>query len=86
MSHRFDDVACTRLAFCADHGGALGDAAQSFAKAPAPAHKGDAEPMLGDVVHGVGGCEDFGLVDVVYAEGFEDLENRRNGRVSGENH
>jgi hypothetical protein len=25
------------------------------------------------VVDGVGGGEDFGLVDVVYTEGFEDL-------------
>jgi hypothetical protein len=29
--------------------------------------------VLGDVVDGVGGREDFGFVDVVYAEGFEDL-------------
>jgi hypothetical protein len=27
-----------------------------------------------DVVDGVGGGEDFGFVDVVDAEGFEDLE------------
>ena len=29
--------------------------------------------MLVDVVEGIGGGEDFGLVDVVDAEGFEDL-------------
>jgi hypothetical protein len=29
--------------------------------------------VLGDVVNGVGGGQDFGFVDVVYAEGFEDL-------------
>ena len=29
--------------------------------------------MLFDVVYVVGGCEDFRLVDIVYADGFEDL-------------
>jgi hypothetical protein len=29
--------------------------------------------VLFDVVGVVGGCEDFGFVDVVYANGFEDL-------------
>jgi hypothetical protein len=31
--------------------------------------------VLGYVVDGVGGGEDFGLIDVVYAKGFEDLGN-----------
>jgi hypothetical protein len=30
--------------------------------------------VLADVVHGVGGGEDLRFVDVVYAEGFEDLD------------
>jgi hypothetical protein len=70
----FDDVAGAGFAFCADHGGAFSDAAEGFAEAAAPADERDAERVFGHVVYGVGGREDFGFVDVVYAEGFEDLQ------------
>jgi hypothetical protein len=69
----FDDVASAGFAFGADHGCAFGDAAQGFAEGAAAADEGDAEGGFGYVVDGVGGGEDFGFVDVVYAEGFEDL-------------
>lgn len=73
MAHGFDDVAGAGLSFRADHGGALVDAAQGFAEVAAAADEGALEGVLVDVMDGVGGREDFGLVDVVYAEGFEDL-------------
>ena len=73
MAHRFDHVARAGFALGADHGGAFGDAAQRLAQAAAAADEGDLEGVLGYVVDGVGRGEDFGLVDVVYAEGFEDL-------------
>lgn len=73
VSHRLDDVARAGFALGADHGCAFGDAAQCLAQPAAAAHKGDLEVVLADVVDGVGGGEDFGFVDVVYAEGFEDL-------------
>ena len=73
MADGFDDVACAGFAFGADHGGAFGDAAQGFAEVAAPAHEGDAVGGFVDVVDGIGGGEDFGFVDVVYAEGFKDL-------------
>jgi hypothetical protein len=73
MSDGFDDVAGAGFAFCADHGCTFGNAAQGFAEAAAAADEGDAEGVFGDVVDCISGGEDFGLVDVVYAEGFEDL-------------
>lgn len=80
MSDGFDDIAGTGFTFRTDHGGAFRDAAQGFAEAAAAADEGDAEGVFGDVVDGVGGGEDFGLVDVVYAEGFEDLWSERLAR------
>lgn len=80
VAHRLDDVARAGLAFCADHRCALKDAAQGFAEVAAAADEGDAEGVLVDVVDGVGGREDFRLVNVVYAEGFEDL--RAGGQLS----
>lgn len=68
-----DDVAGAGLALGADHGGALADAAQGLAEVAAAAHEGHAVGVLLDVVDVVGGREDFGLVDVVDADGFEDL-------------
>lgn len=73
VAHGFNDVAGPGLAFGADHGGAFGDAAEGFAQVAAAAHEGNAEGVFLDVVGCVGWGEDFGLVYVVYAEGFEDL-------------
>eukprot|EP00262_Sarcandra_glabra_P011813 TRINITY_DN2911_c0_g3_i1.p1 TRINITY_DN2911_c0_g3~~TRINITY_DN2911_c0_g3_i1.p1 ORF type:complete len:336 (+),score=10.47 TRINITY_DN2911_c0_g3_i1:113-1120(+) len=73
VAHGLDDVAGAGLALGADHGGALADAAQGLAEVAAAADEGDAEVVLVDVVVFVSDGEDFGLVDVVDAEGFEDL-------------
>lgn len=73
MPNGLDDVAGSSFAFCADHGGAFGDAAEGFAQIAAAADEGDAVGVLLDVVGVVGGGEDFGLVDVVYADGLENL-------------
>lgn len=78
MAHSLDDVAGAGFALCADHGCTFSDAAQGFAEAAAAADEGDLEVVLADVVDCVGGGKDFRLVDVVYAEGFEDLGVVRN--------
>jgi hypothetical protein len=75
-----DDVAGAGFALGADHGGALGDAAQGLAQVAAATDEGDLEGGLGDVVDVVGGGQDFGLVDVVDANGLEDL--KKGGMVS----
>jgi hypothetical protein len=67
VADRFDDVAGAGFAFCADHGGAFGDAAEGLTEAAAAADEGDAEGVFGDVVDCVGGGENFGFVNVVYA-------------------
>ena len=68
-----DDVAGAGLALGADHAGALGDAPQRLAEVGGAAHERDGEGPLVDVVGLVGGGEHLGLVDVVDAEGLEDL-------------
>ncbi|CAM0904951.1 unnamed protein product [Alopecurus aequalis] len=68
-----DDVACASLALGADHGGALADAAEGLTEVAAAADEGDAEVVLVDVVGVVGEREDLALVDVVDADGLEDL-------------
>ena len=61
------------LALGADHGGALGDAAQRFAQVATPADERDLELVLVDVVRLVGRREDFRLIDVVDPERLEHL-------------
>ena len=73
MADCLDDVTGSGFALGADHGCAFADAAEGFAEVAAPAHEGDGEGVLLDVVRVVGGGEDFGLIDVVDADGFEDL-------------
>lgn len=68
-----DDVAGAGLALGADHGGALGDAAQGLAEVAAAADEGDLEGGLLDVEGVVGRGQDLALVDVVHAQGLEDL-------------
>ena len=74
-----DDVARARLALGADHGRALGDAAQRLAEVGGAAHERDLEVPLVDVVGLVGGGQDLGLVDVV---DLERLEHLRLGEVA----
>lgn len=68
-----DDVAGAGLALGADHGGALGHAAEGLPEVAAAADEGDAEGALLDVVGLVGRRQHLALVDVVDAEGLEDL-------------
>jgi hypothetical protein len=68
-----DDVAGAGFALGADHGRALGDAAQSLAQVARAADKGRGEGVLVDVMGLVGGGEDLALVDEVDAQLLEDL-------------
>lgn len=77
MSDGLYDVACSCLALCPDHSSALGYTTQGLAQVAAAADEGDAKGVLLDVVGVVRWGKDFGLVDVVYADGFEDLGNTK---------
>ncbi|MDH6583340.1 hypothetical protein M2161_002446 [Streptomyces sp. SAI-133] len=68
-----DDVAGAGLALGADHGRALGDAAQGLAQVGGTADEGGREGPLVGVVDLVGRGEDLGLVDVVDTERLQDL-------------
>ena len=67
------DVAGAGLALGADHGRALVDAAQGLAEVGGTADERNGEVPLVDVVGVVGRGQDLGLVDVVHAEGLQDL-------------
>ena len=79
MTHSLDDVAGARLALGADHGRALGDAAQRFAEVLRAAHERHVELVLVDVVHVVGGAQNLGFVDVV---DFDGLQNAGFGNMA----
>ncbi len=68
-----DHVTGAGFALGADHGRAFADAAEGLAQVAAAAHEGDLEVVLVDMVLLVGGGEHLGLVDVVDADGFQDL-------------
>jgi hypothetical protein len=74
MLNGFHDVACPRLTLCADHSCTFRNTAKRFAKVAAAADEGDFEGGFFDVIFVVGGGEDFGFVDVVYSDAFEDLQ------------
>ncbi len=76
MPHGFDDVARTRLALGTNHRRAFGNAPQGFAEIARAAHKRHLEVPLIDVVLFIGRCQDFALVDIIDAEGFEDARFR----------
>ncbi len=67
------DVAGAGLALGADHGRALGDAAQRLAEVGGAADEGDLVAPLVDVVGLVGRGEHLALVDVVHPEGRQHL-------------
>lgn len=81
MLHRFDDISGAGFALRPDHGCAFGDTTEGFAQVPAAADEGDLVVVFGDVVEVVGGSEDFGFIDVVNANGFEDLFIIHHNRV-----
>lgn len=68
-----DDITGAGLALGADHGGTLSNAAEGLAQVAAAADKGGLEVVLLDVVLLVGGSENLALVNVIDAEGLEDL-------------
>ena len=68
-----DHVTGARLALGADHGSALGDAAQGLAQVTGTADEGYLELGLVDMIHVVGGRQHFTLVDVVDLNGLQDL-------------
>ena len=68
-----NDIAGSRFPFSPDHRRAFGNAAQGLAEVARSANKGRGEGVLVDVVGLVGGGEDLGLVDEVYAELLENL-------------
>ncbi len=73
MADGLDHVAGAGLALGADHGRAFADAAQGLAQVAAAADERDFEVVLDDVVLFVRRGQHFGLVDVVDADGFQDL-------------
>lgn len=73
MPDGFYDVPGAGFALGADHGGTFRYAAEGFTEITAATDKGDSEGVFFDVVGGVGGGEDLGFVNIVDAEGFEDL-------------
>jgi hypothetical protein len=73
VAHRLHYVARARLAFCAQHGGALRNAAKRLAQVAAAAHKGHRELVLVDVVLLVRHGEHLGLVNVVHLQRLQHL-------------
>ena len=73
MLGRLRDIPGAGLTLRADHCGTLSDASERFAKVGCPTNKGHRVAPLVDVVHVVGGAQNFGLVDVVNLEGLENL-------------
>src|SRR5207253_3424632 len=57
----------------ANHGCAFGDAAESFSEIARAADEGDFEGVLVHVVGFIGGGQNFGFVNVVHAQLFENL-------------
>jgi hypothetical protein len=77
MLHCLDDVAGASFTLCADHSGALGDAAEGLTEVAATTDEGSLEVVLCDVVEVIGGGKDFRFINVVDANGFEDLSHSR---------
>jgi hypothetical protein len=73
MSNCLYDISSSCLTLRTDHSCSFGYATQSFTKVSATADEGNAEGVLLDVVCMVGRCKNFGFVDIIYANGFEDL-------------
>ena len=73
VAHGLHDVARAGLALRANHGRALGDAAQGLAQIARTAYERHREARLVDVIGVVGRGEDLGLVDVVNLNGLQEL-------------
>ena len=70
VAYGLNHVAGARLALGANHGRALGDAAQRLAQVLRAAHKRHIELVLVDVVHVVGRRKHLGFVDVIDFDGL----------------
>jgi mannose-1-phosphate guanylyltransferase len=68
-----DNVSGACFALGPDHGRAFTDSSERLAQVARPAHKGNGEIMLPDVMVRVGRSEDFALVYVIHLEGLEDF-------------
>jgi len=77
VSDSLNNISSSGFTLCADHGGAFANTTEGFTKVAAAADEGNTEGVLLDVVGMVGWGEDFGFVNVVYADGFEDLFQNR---------
>lgn len=75
MLNRLNNVARAGLTLGADHGSTLGNAAQGLTEVTATADERNFEIVLLDVVFVIGRSQHFGFVDVVNAEGLEDLQS-----------
>jgi len=73
VTHGLDDVSGARLALATDHRRAFVDAAQGLTEVARAANERHLEVVLLDVELLVGRREYLALVDVVDAEGFQDL-------------
>lgn len=73
MTYGLDDIARSGFSLCANEGGAFGDPAEGLAEVSRTADKGDFEAVFIDMVLLVRGREDLGFVDIIYADGLEDL-------------
>jgi hypothetical protein len=67
------NITSTGFALGTDHGGTLRDTTESLAEVAAATYERGLEAVFGDVVHVICRSEDFGFVNVVDPNGFEDL-------------
>lgn len=83
MTDGFDDISCACFALGANEGRAFRDASQRFAKVFRAADERDLERVLVYVMFLVRRRQHFGFIDIVDADGLEDLyETQRKLRVS----
>lgn len=73
VPHRLYDVAGASLALCADEGRAFRDSTKRFTEVTGTAHERDFERVLVNVVLFVRRGQDLRLIDVVDANGLQDL-------------
>jgi len=73
VTYGLDDIACSGFSLCANKRGAFGDPAEGLTKVSCTADKRDFEAVFIDMVLLVRGSEDLGFIDIIYADGLEDL-------------
>ena len=73
MADSLDNITGSRLPFGTDHRGTFLDAPQCFSQVSGTADKRYTELLFVDVVHIIGRREDFGFVNVVNFNSFQNL-------------